>query len=743
MMRRTNCCATVVVGLFALWGTRGDAAEPYPFRTKPREVKKEVWLDVDFEQDLPQGAQLGTNAKVEAGRGAGNTKGLVSNAKGIIAKFPISKFDVGISRFELSLDHGGSGFSYFVARLNAYDKTATKIKSVTIGSGWGITPGARTWELKIANLEFENIFAVELELEQTSEGGVVQIDNIRLQRHDQAVISGRMARRMMTSALQGEGADVRDVRDVWIAGFDDRTSFFDFAPIDENKRYVRSEWQQRLHSGTTYKTTRGQLPTFVLGVLAKQSDLEAAASKQKKTLVQMYEYFLDDVEKHNFNTVWVDITKELEEFDKLAVKHGISVILRDPAWSNLETWVAKPDGPMPAEFKQTAAANFARYGKLKSLIAYHMNRPLGAGHQPMLAAARQYLTSLNPKIQLICEETDVYRGKTYEEPYPHLGIQSVNFNHYAGRPWIEPSYLYHPTYWPIGIGEGHHRRIFDEFRVKMMPCLWALPCGRQFGKKSIDMQQDRVNLEATGWVQDGETKRWSGWYRYKYPANLLRAIVWKAVESGTGGVLFHEWGPASISAEVTGTDILNEDKYANGNYQPDFLRLADMSESDGWEELGAVAQELVVYRNLLAVTTLHGENAARTNNGHVRVRTLTGRDNPFRVLAVVNLKIGDYDHEELKIDPATGELTGYAPADPTTFELTVEKDYGLVDILTGKTLSPKTTTAEDRAAVYELEHAPGEGRFYFRGKPTTFQRFIKEYRIPVTGKDRATPKLGR
>ena len=219
--------------------------------------------------------------------------------------------------------------------------------------------------------------------------------------------------------------------------------------------------------------------------------------------------------------------------------------------------------------------------------------------------------------------------------------------------------------------------------------------------------------------------------------------MWKAVESGTGGVLFHEWGPASISAEVTGTDILNEDKYANGNYQPDFLRLADMSESDGWEELGAVAQELVVYRNLLAVTTLHGENAARTNNGHVRVRTLTGRDNPFRVLAVVNLKIGDYDHEELKIDPATGELTGYAPADPTTFELTVEKDYGLVDILTGKTLSPKTTTAKDRAAVYELEHAPGEGRFYFRGKPTTFQRFIKEYRIPVTGRDRATPKLGR
>ncbi|MFH1267966.1 MAG: hypothetical protein ABIK89_19790, partial [Planctomycetota bacterium] len=499
-MKSTFVRAVMLVGFCVLFGTRADAVEPYPFKTKPHEVKKEVWLKVDFEGDLPQGAQLGDNAKIEDRRGAGNTKGLVSSKKGVIAKFPIMKPDVGISRFDLTLDHGGEGFAYFIARLNAYDRQGKKLKSVTLSGDWGITPGARTWRTRTGDLEFEDIYAVELELEQTSDSGTVQIDNIVLERHITGVVYGRLARSQLTSALQAEGAEVSDVGGVWIAHSNDRTSYFDFGPVKENKRYVHSQWQQRLHIGTTYATTRGKLPTFVLGVSARQAALEAAASGKKQTLAQMYEFFLDDVAKHGFNAVWVDVTKDLEKFDELAVKRGISVILRDPVWSNLEKWVAKPDGPMPAEFKKTAAANFARYGKLKSVVGYHMNRPLSSGYQPMLAQARKYLESLNPKIQLIAEESGVYTNEDYEEPDPHVGIQVAGYQHYAGRPWIPPSYLYHPNYWPLGIGEGYYRLIFDGFHVKRMPCLWAVPCSREFWKKSIDMQKDRVIPETTGWV---------------------------------------------------------------------------------------------------------------------------------------------------------------------------------------------------------------------------------------------------
>jgi len=376
--------AVALVAFVVLPMVQAIAVEPYPFKTKPREIKTDVWLKIDFEGSLPEAATLGTGT-IEPEIGAKKSKGLVSKKKGTIAKFPIVKFNVGISRFDLALEHGGEGFSYFVAKLNAYDKKGKVFKTVSLGGGWGITPGVRAWQLRTANIEAEGIYAVELELEQTSDSGTVQIDNIVLRKHEEIPVFGRAARRQLTSALKKESAEVGEVGDLFVATYPERVSYFDFSSIDEQKRYVRSQWQQRLHVGTTYKKFLGKLPTFVLGVSARQSGLELAAKQQKKTLLQMYEFFLNDVAEHGFNTVWVDVTKDLEKFDTIAESKGISVILRDPNWSDLEKWVAQPTGPMPAEFKKTAAANFARYGKLKSLVGYHMHRPLSSTYQPMLA----------------------------------------------------------------------------------------------------------------------------------------------------------------------------------------------------------------------------------------------------------------------------------------------------------------------------------------------------------------------
>ena len=128
---------------------------------------------------------------------------------------------------------------------------------------------------------------------------------------------------------------------------------------------------------------------------------------------------------------------------------------------------------MPDEFKTKAKANLERYAKLKSLIGYQVNRPLNTGHQKMLAEARKYLASVAPKVQLITQDSDVYAAENIQEPYPNLGIQYGLFQQYAGRPWIGPSFFYHPNYWPIGLSEGWYRRIHDAYHVRKLG-QWSL-----------------------------------------------------------------------------------------------------------------------------------------------------------------------------------------------------------------------------------------------------------------------------
>jgi|GEM_PF-2694330 hypothetical protein len=734
--------AVMTVALFACTDS-ASAAEPYPFKVPPREAETEVWVKADFDSGLPELATLGKGAKLEPRLGTKNSQALVARGggKASIIKIPIRKFDVGISRFELSIDYAGQGYTYFRAKLNAYNKQGKVFKSVTFPSGaYGYTPTMRTWEAQLVNLEFEKIYAVELELTQSepltnppSTGErLLRIDNIELKRHDERVVYGNRARRDLMTAIKREGGEVTELGDLIIADFPKRQSFFDYSRIDEKKRFVRSQWQERLHIGTTYRESVGKLPTFVLGVTAKQATLDAAAKAQKKTLIQMYEYFLDDVASHGFNTVAVDFTKELGEFDSLAAARGISVILRAPSWNNLQTWIAKPTGPMPANFKTTATTKLAEYGKLKSLIGYHMDPPLNRNYEPMLAKAREYLASVNPKVQLVTQQSDIYAAENIAKPYPNFALQRTAYHHYIGRPWSQPSHMYHPNSWVRAMTEGHYRRILNAHRVRMIPTILEVPSGRQYGKKSINMQKDRVVVATTNWKYDDATKRWSGWYRYKYPPNLLRCIVWKAIQTGASGVIFDEWGPAAVAHDLKGSQILGDSKFATANYLPDLLRHADMSESDGWKELGRTAQELALFKHMLADSTLHGNNTPRVNNGNIRVSSLTGLNSPFKVLMAINTKVGDYAAGDLTIDAETGELGGYTPATGEQFTLTLKNDIGLIDFRTGKSIEPKTTKTKDRVATYELALGPGEGRFYFRGKQRVFRNFIKKYQIPIS-----------
>lgn len=712
------------------------AAEPYPFETEPREVDKETVLSIDFESGLPRGATLENGAEIVDGSGVKKSRALRATKKGVFAIFPIAKENIGHSRFDLTLSYGGEGFGYLSPRLKAYNRSGKELRTTSIGGGWGITPAMRGMARSQATIELEEIYVIALVLEKTTEEGMVQVDDIKLVRHDSSVIYGRSARKLLTGALVDEGLKVTELGDLWVGKSERRTSYFDFSRIDENKRYVRSEWQERLHVGTTFHQVNGELPGFMLGVETSQAALEQAATKLNRSLAATYEYFLDDVRDHGFNLVKVDLTKELELFDRLASARGISVIIREPTWSGLDAWISKPDGPPPAAFLEKAKATMAQYARMKSLLGYHMNRPLGQAHQAMLARAREELRKLAPNVQLMAEESNVYTIETMQAPYPQLGLQTAAFHHYAGRPWIRPSNIYHPNYWPIGISEGYYRRIFDGFRVHAVPTLLRVPVGPEFHMKSISMLPAQVDTGRNGWVLDSATNRWSGWYRYRYPANLLRSIVWKAVESGAAGVIFDSWGPSSVPVDFNGAEATTAGSLSAGSYRPEDLRLADMSESDGWRELGDVGRELAGYQKMLAETTVHGNNTARSNNSNVKVRTLTGRSSPFKVLAVVNLQVGEYDQEELKIDPATGELQGYSPASTVTCRITIEKDYGLIDMKTGATLDPVSTDAE-RKAVYELTLGPGEGRLYFRGKARLFQRFRSKYGIEVTRTARA------
>ncbi|MCA9114433.1 MAG: hypothetical protein KDA79_05065 [Planctomycetaceae bacterium] len=721
------CAAVACLQLSVVVSPEARAAEPYPFETKPREVDKETVLKVDFEGSLPRGGEILGDGEVRAGIGVGGSKGLIATKKGEFAIFPIQKERIGQSRFDLTMNYGGEGFGYVVARLRAYDRSGKVLKTATAGAGWGITPSMNSMRRQETTIEVEEIYGIALVLEKTTDEGTVQVDNIELVLHDNDVIYGRSARKLLTSALTSEGLEVTELGDLWVAKSERRTSYFDASRIDENKRYVRSEWQERLHVGTTFHQINGELPGFMLGVSASQASLDLAATKLKKPLVGAYEYFLDDVKDHGFNLVKVDFTKELEEFDRLAAARGIRVILQDPSWNGLEEWVSKPNDPAPAAWLEKAKTSMAHYAKMKSLIGVHMNRPLGQGHQKMLAEARKHLKSLAPKVQLVAEEASVYTGEYMEAPYPNLGLQTAGYNHYAGQPWIRPSNIYHPNYWPLALTEGYFRQIFDDFRVHAVPTLINVPVGPEYRVKSISMLPAQVSPERTGWIHDsGNT--WSGWYRYRYPQNLLRSIVWKAVESGAAGVIFDSWGPSSVPVDFNGAEAVASGSVPAGSYRPEELRLADMSESEAWKELGVAGRELAGYQQMLAETTVHGHNTATSNNSDVKVRTLTGRSDPFKVLAISNMAIGEYDEEELKIDPATGELQGYTPAGSVTCKITIEKDYGLIDMATGRTFEPISEDAE-RKAVYEITLGPGEGRLFFRGKLRLFRRFASKYGI--------------
>ncbi len=736
MTRVSHRLVAVAVTSLACIGL-ASAADPYPFKTKPRDEAKEEVLNIDFEGQLPQGNQLGKTAKVETGKGKDGSQGLVAKGKGSVLKVPLKTGPgVGMSRYEVFLDYAGEGFNLFTVSLIPYDKSFKPIagRKTSAGSEWGFTPEMHTWERRVVDLEFEGIHAVELEIEiaradSSKRGSSLRLDNIVVNRLAAPVILGSVARGQLKGDIREEGAELTEATDMWLAEQKGRQSFFNIEAIDPNRRYLNSLWRERLHLGSTYKQPTGKLPHWVLGVAADQAGLDAAAAKLKKSLPETYEYFLDDVAAHHFNTVWVTLSKDVEKFDELAAARGIAVILRDPTWSGLEQWWSKPSESAPDAFKKTAEANMKRLAAMRSLIGYDMSPSLSATHQPMLAKAREHLATLAPNVQFTGEFGDVYASENIETPYPAFGIQSHSYDHYAGKPWVEPSYMFHPNYWPRYQSEGWVRRIHNGLQVRSIPNIWSIPAGRAFGKKAIGFQEDRVVTATTNWIWDEETKRWSGWSRYQYPQQLMSSLVWMSLQSGAAGIILRDWGPATIEPTVTGSEILKDAKYPNGWYQPDMLRRADLSESDGWKELGQVASTLARYKEVLAESTAFGRTIAHTDSGDVRAKCLTGRKDPFKVLVVVNTKIGDYtdDKVNLKIDKDTGALGVWKNAGNKPFKLTVEDERELYDLGTGEMITGSAPSKGRRT--FELALGPGEGRLYYLGNATLYRRFLTQYKL--------------
>jgi hypothetical protein len=712
------------------------ANDPYPHKTKPREDKKEEVLNIDFEGVLPPGHQLGKNAKVEMGTGKDGSQGLVAKGRGSVLKVPLKGIGVGMSRYEVLVDFAGEGFNMFTVSLIPYGKDGKPIagRKTVVGSDWGFTPEMHTWDRHVADLEIEGIHTVELEIEiaradSSARGSSLRLDNILVYRHDTPVVLGSQARGYLKAEIHNEGAELTESGDTWVAELKGRQSFFNVAAIDPNRRYLNSLWPERLHLGSTYKQPTGNLPDWVLGVAATQAGLDTAAVALNKSIDETYEFFLDDVAQHGFNLVLVDVTKDIEKFDEFAAARNIAVILQDPTWSGLSEWWSKLSDMPPDAFKQSAEANLKRYSTLRSIVGYDTSPSLGVQQQPVLAKAREYMATIAPNVQLCGEFADVYGSENIEEPYPAFGLQTSTPDHYAGRPWVEPSYMFHPNYWPRYLSEGWVRRIHNGLTVRSIPNVWVVPASRAYSKKSISFQQDRVVTATTNWVWDEETKKWSGWNRYQYPPQLMTSLVWMALQSGARGIIFRDWGPSNMDPTVTGSEILRDDKYVNATYEPDLLRRADMSESDGWKELGQVAKSLEKYKRVLAESTAFGRTIATTNTGDVYVKCLTGRKDPFKVLVVANTKIGDYldDRVSLKIDKDSGALVGWKSAGNKAFKLTVDDERDLFDLTSGDSASGSAPKKGKRD--FDLMLAPGEGRLYYLGNAAMFRRFISQYNL--------------
>ena len=103
----------------------------------------------------------------------------------------------------------------------------------------------------------------------------------------------------------------------------------------------------------------------------------------------MYEFFLDDVAAHGFNTVWVDVTKELEAFDKLAaeVPGAIARYLRRRSSAQitvrrLETWDTVLGRILSAVVNNRQRPDVQTLLTSVSWAFENMTTPIHPGHPP-------------------------------------------------------------------------------------------------------------------------------------------------------------------------------------------------------------------------------------------------------------------------------------------------------------------------------------------------------------------------
>ena len=798
MMRaRWHCVVCVLAGAglgVAAWGYQ----EPYPFRKKTYDPPKETIIESTFDHGLPEAASIRDQAiTINSDAGKNGSGALVIPGKRSRSKAPLSfafGHGLGMARFQVDFDLRGDDFPLARVYIIGYDRNEKEIGKYHVYSWWGHEHW--THAHRIVDIENEQLFKAELVIhvsrdERFGRGGspLLFMDNLKVTRHDVPYVKGNYIRSRLQSDLSKEGGKSSEIANHIVTRFEQehRTSYFHVGRISVDRRYLQSEWRQRLHAGSTYRNLATKLDRFVLGVVLDRKSAVEAAKRLKKSLPQMYDYIIADVKDHGFNTIWLrNFTADRETFCGKAAAKGLKIILTENSRLGVGAWRSRFKTPkMPAAVKKAIDRELPKIAQLKGLLAYELwsadgwqNNTDGPKIAAMWAKVRQYMKQVAPGVKLLQPYHDWRLSEGIQTPPPDLGVQDLlRYYAYNGRPYGYRE----PTWFLYYYGDDWWRRHVDYgLRRHGVPYLWILPVGREFHLRCLSWKPKNVDKES-GFVYDEKTKTYSGWRRYQWPARFIRSALWTAVCANAKGVILDEYGPSRVHQDVTleqdfmpkhkpgrgtpsggrrtpapgqpGVSAREESEaglpkpkrtYPPGIHKVDALRQYDSSELDLWAEAAKTAKRIGRVSPLLLDLIPHGARDVYVNHGHVMARLMTRQEGGGKFVLLVNRILYDagskkrWHGDNARVNANTGFLS--KPPDLTNFEVSLRVDSALplINMISGSKVPGEPTPSVERSRTYKMTMTPGQVGIYLLGHYAQYSRLAKKY-----GLQRKTTKSKR
>ena len=771
--------------------------EPYPFRKKPYDPPKEIIIKTGFEHGLPEEAETKQKGKAEvkAEVGKGGTQALAISGTNVAdaVRIPFGH-GLGMARFEVDFDFRGEGFPQLQCSLVAYDREDKVLGRYGVYNSWAHDHWAHAHN--IVSIEVESLFKVALVfgIGKNDRGGSSSagpdgrssgqkrigpeyyVDNLLVRRHQVPKVPGHLIRDRLQEDLRREGGGSSVIADHIVTQFKDegRTSYFYVGDIKVDRRYLQSVWRKRLHAGSTYKKQHGTLDQFVLGVVLDRNAVVDAAKRQKKSVGAMYDYIIDDVHKHNFNTIWMrNFKTDRETFCAKADAKGLKTILTDNTWLGVGAWRSKYTDPrMPASVKKAIDRELPKIARLKGLLAYQVygldswhNDTIGPKLAALWAKVRAYMKQVAPKVKLLQPYHHWTLAEHIQDPPPDLAFQDLTtYYAYSGRPYG----FRRPTWLLYYYGEDWWRRHVDYgLRRNGVPYVWLVPVGREFHCRNIRWKRKLVDERRSGYEFDEKTQAYSGWRRYRWPRQFIKALLWSAACSGAKGVVLDEYGPSRVHPDVTTEDFLGragkrsqtrgpqihdprrgasekeketgvpkpKRDYPPAVYKVDTLRQYDMSELGLWAEATRQAARVRRVGRLMLDLTPHGARDIRINNSsYILARLMTRRKGGGKFVLLVNRILEDpgklqsaTQRYQAKINFKTGMITETDDQANFDVSLRVDTKLSLYNVLTGTELSGEKTPGVDKSRTYSITMTPGQVAIYVVGQYSQYSRIAKQY----------------